>query len=63
MYVVVMLGHIVFAFWLPNLKWMRAEMPTIVFVIVNLIGMMINVHDYYMLTIYAFLSFPNVQSA
>ena len=59
-YVALMLSHVVFAFWLPKLKWMQAEMPTKAFVIVNLIGIILGAPYYYMLTIYAFTSFPNV---
>ena len=57
-YFVLTILQIVVAFWLPKQQFLKKELPTKKFIVLNAIGTGIGIPLYYMLFNYAFVSFP-----
>lgn len=60
LYAILMLSHIVFAFWLPKLTWLRKEVSPKAFLTINFVGFITGIPFYYLVTVYAFTIFPAI---
>ena len=58
-FTVLVAGHMVLCFWLPKQVWLKSEVSSRAYIIINIIGLSVGIPFYLILVVYAFHSFPN----